>query len=99
MKRPGGPGSLPPPTSSPGSFHHPGITLPTSLSSSGSKRDLEEARKKQDELAAAEAFEEYVAVFQDTGGTGSGSKGGAAANKVWIKAGTYDAGRRRKPRF
>lgn len=52
-----------------------------------SKRELEEQKRKHDEQAAAAAFEEYMAEFQDTG---------KAPTKVWVKAGTYDAGRRRK---
>jgi U2-associated protein SR140 len=54
----------------------------------GSKKEIEDQRKKDDESAAAEAFEEYVATFQDNAN--------AKANKVWVKAGTYDAGKRRK---
>jgi len=53
-----------------------------------SKKDLEEQRKKDEEKAAAKAFEEYVAVFQESATN--------KPSKVWIKAGTYDAGRRRK---
>lgn len=37
-----------------------------------------------------QAFEEFVATFQETP-----SK---TASKVWVKAGTYDAGKRRKYR-
>ncbi|ODN04777.1 U2 snRNP-associated SURP motif-containing protein [Orchesella cincta] len=55
-----------------------------------SKKDMEEQKKKLEEQAAAEAFEEYVAVFQETGSSKS------AASKVWIKAGTYDAGKRQE---
>jgi len=54
-----------------------------------SKKEQEEQRKKEDEQMAAEAFEEYVAVFQET----AASK---QSGKVWVKAGTYDAGNRRK---
>ena len=53
-----------------------------------SKKEIEEQRKKEQEQAAAQAFEEFVATFQD-----SSNKN---ANKVWVKAGTYDAGKRRK---
>jgi U2-associated protein SR140 len=55
----------------------------------GTKKEAEEMRKKEDEAAAAVAFEEYVATFQDSGSS-------RAAGKVWVKAGTYDAGRRRE---
>ena len=54
-----------------------------------SKRELEEQKKKQEEQAAAAAFEEYLTVFQE-------NSSGKAPNKVWVKAGTYDAGRRCK---
>jgi len=37
---------------------------------------------------SVQAFEEFVATFQETP-----SK---TTNKVWVKAGTYDAGKRRK---
>lgn len=53
-----------------------------------SKKEMEEQRKKEQEQAAAQAFEEFVATFQDTSNK--------SANKVWVKAGTYDAGKRRK---
>lgn len=53
------------------------------------KKSTEEQRKKEDEAAAAQAFEEYVATFQDT----ASSRG---EGKVWVKAGTYDAGRGRR---
>uniref|UniRef100_A0A8D8QIM7 U2 snRNP-associated SURP motif-containing protein n=1 Tax=Cacopsylla melanoneura TaxID=428564 RepID=A0A8D8QIM7_9HEMI len=64
-----------------------------SIGSMGTKRTLtkkeqEDQKKKEQEAAAAQAFEEFVATFQDT----SSSK----TNKVWVKAGTYDAGRRRE---
>ncbi|RZF47241.1 hypothetical protein LSTR_LSTR004950 [Laodelphax striatellus] len=52
-----------------------------------SKRELEEQRKKEQEEAAAQAYEEFVTTFQETP-----SKSG----KVWVKAGTYDAGRRQE---
>lgn len=58
--------------------------------SGASKKDLEEQKKKLEEQAAAEAFEEYVACFQET----SVSK---ATSKVWVKAGTYEAGKNCKP--
>ncbi|XP_049858071.1 U2 snRNP-associated SURP motif-containing protein [Schistocerca gregaria] len=51
-----------------------------------SKKELEEQRKKEQEVAAAQAFEEFVATFQEAPKSG----------KVWVKAGTYDAGRRQE---
>jgi len=54
-----------------------------------SKKESEDQRKKQDEQAAAQAFEEYVAVFQE-------NSSGKPSSKVWIKAGTYEAGKKRK---
>lgn len=56
---------------------------------SSSKKDIEDQKKKLEEQAAAEAFEEYVAVFQDTASAKPNSK-------VWIKAGTYEAGKKRE---
>ncbi|XP_043498730.1 U2 snRNP-associated SURP motif-containing protein isoform X1 [Polistes fuscatus] len=53
-----------------------------------SKKELEEQRKKEQEQAAAQAFEEFVATFQETP-----SK---TTSKVWVKAGTYDAGKRQE---
>ena len=53
-----------------------------------SKKEVEEQRKKEQEQAAAQAFEEFVATFQESSNKNS--------NKVWVKAGTYDAGKRRK---
>jgi U2-associated protein SR140 len=53
------------------------------------KKELEDQRKKDDEHAAAKAFEEYMEVFQET-------PRGKAPSKVWIKAGTYEAGKKRK---
>ncbi|BES91658.1 cwf21 [Nesidiocoris tenuis] len=50
-----------------------------------SKKEIEEMKKKEQEKAAAQAFEEFVATFQE-----APSKTG----KVWVKAGTYDAGKR-----
>ncbi|XP_067010744.2 U2 snRNP-associated SURP motif-containing protein isoform X2 [Anabrus simplex] len=52
-----------------------------------SKKELEEQRKKEQEEAAAQAFEEFVATFQETPNK---------TGKVWVKAGTYDAGRRQE---
>ena len=53
-----------------------------------SKKEVEEQRKKEQEQAAAQAFEEFVATFQDNPNK--------TTSKVWVKAGTYDAGKRRK---
>ncbi|XP_046746298.1 U2 snRNP-associated SURP motif-containing protein isoform X2 [Diprion similis] len=53
-----------------------------------SKKELEEQRKKEQEQAAAQAFEEFVATFQETPNKTS--------NKIWVKAGTYDAGKRQE---
>lgn len=52
-----------------------------------SRKELEDMKKRQDEEAAAEVFEEFVATFQE-----DSSKVG----KVWVKAGTYDAGQRKE---
>lgn len=51
-----------------------------------SKKELEEQRKKEQEQAAAQAFEEFVATFQEAPNKN--------ANKVWVKAGVYNAGKR-----
>ncbi|CAD6222317.1 GSCOCG00000910001-RA-CDS [Cotesia congregata] len=53
-----------------------------------SKKELEEQKKKEQEQAAAQAFEEFVATFQETPNK--------TTSKVWIKAGTYDAGKRQE---
>ncbi|XP_015591071.1 U2 snRNP-associated SURP motif-containing protein [Cephus cinctus] len=53
-----------------------------------SKKELEEQRKKEQEQAAAQAFEEFVATFQETPNK--------TTSKVWVKAGTYDAGKRQE---
>lgn len=53
-----------------------------------SKRELEEQRKKEEERAAAHVFQEFVETFQEAPINGS--------NKVWVKAGTYDAGARKE---
>uniref|UniRef100_A0A0A9XZ60 U2 snRNP-associated SURP motif-containing protein n=5 Tax=Lygus hesperus TaxID=30085 RepID=A0A0A9XZ60_LYGHE len=52
-----------------------------------SKREIEEMKKKEQEKAAAQAFEEFVATFQEAP---------AKTSKVWVKAGTYDAGKRQE---
>ncbi|CAG7733273.1 unnamed protein product [Allacma fusca] len=64
-----------------------GFLFPNANKKIVSKKDLEDQRKKAEEQAAAQAFEEYVAVFQDSAASKSSSK-------VWIKAGTYEAGKR-----
>ncbi|XP_047985315.1 U2 snRNP-associated SURP motif-containing protein isoform X2 [Leguminivora glycinivorella] len=52
-----------------------------------SKKELEELRKKEEEEAAAHVFKEFVETFQEAPSTTS---------KVWVKAGTYDAGARKE---
>ncbi|XP_032599458.1 U2 snRNP-associated SURP motif-containing protein [Drosophila grimshawi] len=52
-----------------------------------SKKEIEEQKKKEDEAAAAHAFKEFVETFQEAP---------TASSKVWVKAGTYDAGSRRE---
>ncbi|CAG9137014.1 unnamed protein product [Plutella xylostella] len=51
-----------------------------------SKKELEEIRKKEEEEAAAHVFKEFVETFQEA----------PTSSKVWVKAGTYDAGARRE---
>ncbi|XP_065220157.1 U2 snRNP-associated SURP motif-containing protein isoform X2 [Planococcus citri] len=53
-----------------------------------SKRELEEMKKKEQEQAAAQAFQEFIADFEEAPSN--------KVNKTWIKAGTYDAGRRQE---
>jgi U2-associated protein SR140 len=53
-----------------------------------SKRDLEERRRKEIEEENAKVFEDFVETFQNSSNS--------AASKVWVKAGTYDAGTRRE---
>ncbi|KAH9628398.1 hypothetical protein HF086_015928 [Spodoptera exigua] len=58
------------------------------MSSRGlSKKELEELKKKEEEEAAAHVFKEFVETFQEVPSTTS---------KVWVKAGTYDAGARKE---
>ncbi|XP_072939742.1 U2 snRNP-associated SURP motif-containing protein isoform X2 [Epargyreus clarus] len=52
-----------------------------------SKKELEELRKKEEEEAAAHVFKEFVETFQEVPSTTS---------KIWVKAGTYDAGARKE---
>src|SRR5438045_3973366 len=51
-----------------------------------SKKELDELKKKEEEKAAAQVFEDFVATFE--------TDAAQSGNKVWIKAGVYDAGRR-----
>lgn len=51
------------------------------------KKEQEELRKKEEEEAAANAFKEFVETFQEAPSN---------VSKVWVKAGTYDAGSRRE---
>lgn len=51
-----------------------------------SKKEIEEMKKREQEQAAAQVFEEFVATFEEAPAN--------KVNKTWIKAGTYDAGRR-----
>ncbi len=53
-----------------------------------SRKEQEELKKKQEEQEAAEAFKEFVETFQQSPA--------AASSKVWVKAGTYDAGTRKE---
>ncbi|EDW32826.1 GL10142 [Drosophila persimilis] len=52
-----------------------------------SKKEIEEQKKKEDAAAAAHAFKEFVETFQEAP---------TPSSKVWVKAGTYDAGSRRE---
>ncbi|GBP38747.1 hypothetical protein EVAR_22396_1 [Eumeta japonica] len=52
-----------------------------------SRRELEEQRKKEEEEAAAHVFKEFVETFQEVP---------SSTSKVWVKAGTYDAGARKE---
>ncbi|XP_017002072.2 U2 snRNP-associated SURP motif-containing protein [Drosophila takahashii] len=52
-----------------------------------SKKEIEDQKKKEDAAAAAHAFKEFVETFQDAP---------TPSSKVWVKAGTYDAGSRRE---
>ncbi|XP_045496608.1 U2 snRNP-associated SURP motif-containing protein isoform X2 [Colias croceus] len=51
------------------------------------KKELEELRKKEEEEAAAHVFKEFVETFQEVP---------SSTSKVWVKAGTYDAGARKE---
>jgi len=56
------------------------------MKKTGSKKEIEDQKRKEDENAAAQAFEEYMNTFQGTHKN--------VASKVWIKAGTYEAGKK-----
>ncbi|CAG0890371.1 unnamed protein product [Cyprideis torosa] len=63
------------------------LKMPRTGSASLSKRERDEMRKKQEEEeATAKAYAEFVTSFTDAPGKGS--------DKVWIKAGTFNAGNR-----
>lgn len=50
-----------------------------------SRREQEERRKKEEEEAAANAYKEFMETFQESS---------SSTSKIWVKAGTYDAGSR-----
>lgn len=52
------------------------------------RKQQEDKKKKEEELAAANAFKEFVETFSESGTPASG--------KVWVKAGTFDAGSRKE---
>lgn len=52
-----------------------------------SRKEQEEQKRKEDEAAAAHAFKEFVETFQEAP---------SKISKVWVKAGTYDAGSRKE---
>ncbi|XP_059481163.1 U2 snRNP-associated SURP motif-containing protein isoform X2 [Neocloeon triangulifer] len=52
-----------------------------------SKKEQEELKKREQQEAAAQVFQEFVETFQEAP---------AKSSKVWVKAGTYDAGRRQE---
>lgn len=52
-----------------------------------SRKELEELKKRQDQEATAEVFQQFVEEFQEDAGK---------VGKVWVKAGTYDAGARKE---
>ncbi|XP_050714698.1 U2 snRNP-associated SURP motif-containing protein-like isoform X3 [Eriocheir sinensis] len=54
---------------------------------SRNKNKKEEEKKRQEEEAAAQAYEEFVATFEETP---------VQKGKVWVKAGTFDAGSRKE---
>ncbi|KAK4313057.1 hypothetical protein Pmani_015576 [Petrolisthes manimaculis] len=54
---------------------------------SRTKNKKEEEKKRQEEEAAAQVYEEFVATFEETP---------VQKGKVWVKAGTFDAGSRKE---
>ncbi|XP_031630121.1 U2 snRNP-associated SURP motif-containing protein [Contarinia nasturtii] len=52
-----------------------------------SRREQEERRKREEEQAAASVFKEFVETFEEAP---------SSVAKVWVKAGTYDAGSRKE---
>ena len=53
-----------------------------------SKKELEEKKRREDEEQTASVFKDFVETFQNTSSSSS--------QKVWVSAGTYDAGSRRE---
>ncbi|KAF2349465.1 hypothetical protein FHG87_019780 [Trinorchestia longiramus] len=51
------------------------------------KKELEDEKKKTEQEAAAQAYVEFMATFDEAS---------ASKDKVWVKAGTFDAGSRRE---
>ena len=54
-----------------------------------SRRELEDLKRKEDEEAAAQVFQDFLETFQ-------GKSIESTTSKVWVKAGTYDAGSRKE---
>nr|CAH7761644.1 unnamed protein product [Callosobruchus chinensis] len=52
------------------------------------RKELEEQRKREEETATAHVFEEFLETFQEAPIN--------RCSKVWVKAGTYDAGARKE---
>lgn len=52
-----------------------------------SRKELEDLKKREETEAAASVFEEFVATFQEDS---------SKVSKVWVKAGTYDAGQKKE---
>lgn len=53
-----------------------------------SKKELEERRRREEDEQTANVFKDFVETFQSGGNSGN--------SKVWISAGTYDAGSRKE---
>lgn len=53
-----------------------------------SRKEQEELKKREDDEAAANAFKDFFETFQQPSSS--------ASSKVWVKAGTYDAGSRKE---